>query len=368
MEDLLERKLLSLNYDKSKFIIAGNKKARRKMKEKLNEKPLVLGTRRMQEAVEEKYLGIWLGGTVSDSVAATVNHRLGIASRSIHEIRTVIEDRMSDTIGAIEVGLTLWNQSIMPAVLYGMDVMSTIPKKTLKQLTDLNNRALKAIMGVGKYGCPLPALYLELGCWTIPNQILYNQIMFTFHVACQSSDSLAKNVFDRQIAGNLKDSVIIACLETLENWNITEIHQYSKWQFKQMIRKRISVKNREDLFSWARDYKKIKLETYDQNLKIKDYVKELSLAKARLIFRRNCGFLSTIRMNFKQNKKYKKEKYRCPDCTKLNPTQTHIDDQDSLISCEGNKDLRSDLNLNDLGQLAEYFRRVTERRVQRDDG
>ena len=135
-----------------------------------------------------------------------------------------------------------------------------------------------------------------------------------------------------------------------------------------MIRKRISVKNREDLFSWARDYKKIKLETYDQNLKMKDYVKELSLAKARLIFRRNCGFLSTIRMNFKQNKKYKKEKYRCPDCTKLNPTQTHTDDQDSLISCEGNKDLRSDLNLNDLGQLAEYFRRVTERRVQRDDG
>ena len=97
-------------------------------------------------------------------------------------------------------------------------------------------------------------------------------------------------------------------------------------------------------------------------------MKELSLAKARLIFRRNCGFLSTIRTNFKQNKKYKKEKYRCPDCTKLNPTQTHIDDQDSLISCEGNKDLRSDLNLNDLGQLAEYFRMVTERRVQRDDG
>ena len=101
---------------------------------------------------------------------------------------------------------------------------------------------------------------------------------------------------------------------------------------------------------------------------MKDYLKELSLAKARLIFRRNCGFLGTIRMNFKQNKKYQTERYRCPDCTKLNPTQTHIDDQDNLTSCEGNKDLRSDLNLNDLSQLAEYFKQVIERQVQRDNG
>ena len=113
MEDLLERKLLSLNYNKSKFIIAGNKKARRKMKERVEKEPLLLGDKRMQEANEEKYLGIWISGTVSDSVAATVSHRLGIASRSIHEIRTVIEDRMADTVGAVEVGLTLWNQSIM---------------------------------------------------------------------------------------------------------------------------------------------------------------------------------------------------------------------------------------------------------------
>merc|ERR1711954_194997 len=182
----------------------------------------------------------------------------------------------------------------MPAVLYGMDVMNVIPKKTMKQLIDLNNRALKAITGVGKYGCPLPALYLELACWTVPNQILYEQIMFTFHVACQSEGSLAKDFYDRQIEAKLEDSIILSCLETLETWNITEIQRYSKWQFKLIIRKRISIKNAEDLFSWAKDYKKIKLENYNQDLKMQDYFKELSLAKARLIFRQNCGFLRTI--------------------------------------------------------------------------
>ena len=78
---------------------------------------------------------------------------------------------------------------------------------------------------------------------------------------------------------------------------------------------------------------------------MQEYVKKLSLAKARLIFRKNCGFLNTVCMNFKNNKKYKSERYLCPDCTNLIPTITHIDSQDLLTKCEGNKDLRSDLNL-----------------------
>ena len=368
MEDLLERKLLSLNLDKSKFLVVGSNKARRKMIEKLEETPLMLGKSRMGMASEEKYLGVWLSCTVSDSIAATVSHRLGLATRAIHEIRTVIEDVRADSIGAVEVGLTLWNQSVMPAVLYGFEVMFNIPKKTMKQLTDLNNRALKAIMGVGKNGVPLPALYLELACWTIPNQVLYRQIMFTHHVATLSTGTLGRNFFELQQSRNLYDSVIIPCLEILREWNISNIQSYSKLQFICVIIKLISAKNSKDLFDWGRSYKKINLHKYEEELKMQEYVKKLSLAKARLIFRKNCGFLNTVRMNFKNNKKYKSERYLCPDCTNLNPTITHIDSQDLLTKCEGNKDLRSDLNLNDTSQLAEYLKRVIERRIQRDEG
>ena len=103
-------------------------------------------------------------------------------------------------------------------------------------------------------------------------------------------------------------------------------------------------------------------------MKRQQYFNELSLEKSRLIFRRNCGFLGSVRMNFKQDKKYKAEKYRCPDCLNLNPPLTHTDHQDFLTSCEGNKDLRTDLSLDKLEDLAEYFRRIIERRIHRYGG
>ena len=80
----------------------------------------------------------------------------------------------------------------------GLDMMPSIPKKTMTQIVDLNNRALKAIMGVGKHGCPLPSLYLELACWTVQNQILYKSLLFVHHVAMLPEESLAREFFELQ--------------------------------------------------------------------------------------------------------------------------------------------------------------------------
>ena len=134
------------------------------------------------------------------------------------------------------------------------------------------------------------------------------------------------------------------------------------------MRKKVATKNKEDLFSMAKDYKKIDLSSYEGNLKIKDYFKKLSLDKSRLIFRRNCRILNCVCMNFKNKKKYRSERYSFPDFLNLNPTKTHLDDQDFLTTCEGNKDLRSDLDLSDLSQLAEYYRQIIARRIQLHEG
>ena len=167
MEEVLEKKLLNLNLDKSSYLVAGAKKARKQLEEQINRNPLTLCNTNMMKVKEAKYLGIWLSGSVSDSVAATVSHRIGLASRSIYEIKAVIEDSRADSLGAVEVGLTLWEQSILPFLLFASETWDKIPSRTMKQLTDLNNRFLKSLMGVGKHGCPVPGLYLETASWTM---------------------------------------------------------------------------------------------------------------------------------------------------------------------------------------------------------
>ena len=58
IEDLLETKLLTLNVDKSSFIIAGARRAKQAIAKKLEENPIKLKMNNMKQAKEEKYLGI----------------------------------------------------------------------------------------------------------------------------------------------------------------------------------------------------------------------------------------------------------------------------------------------------------------------
>ena len=310
-------------------------------------------------------MGIWLAGSVAESVSATVTHRLGLASRAIFEIRAVIEDTRADRLGAIETGIMLFEQSVLPMVLFGLETFHIIPKKTMNQLNSLSNRFLKNLLGVGKYGCPIPMLYLETGMWTMENRILFRKIMFFHHLKTLPEESLAKEVTETQMKLNLP-GLATEMAKTLKDWNISNVEMYTKNQFRNFMRKKVSQKNKEDLFSQSKNYKKIDLRNYEGEVKMKDYMRNLNLSSGRMIFRKNSFMIKTVMMNFKAEKRYKSLNYICQECLNLNPPVSHLDHQEALLSnCQGNADLRVDLDLDDNNQLAEYLRRVIDRRTQR---
>ena len=76
MEDIMEKKLLSLHDDKSVCMIMGANKARRKIQQELEENPLKLYGKRMQVVESLKYLGDNLAPSLSESVSVTVKKRL----------------------------------------------------------------------------------------------------------------------------------------------------------------------------------------------------------------------------------------------------------------------------------------------------
>ena len=117
MTDLMESKLLDLHKDKSCYIIAGEKKARMRMKKQLDKKPLKLYNENMKEEKTNKYLGLQLSFSVQESVTDTVNSRIGLAKRSIYEIRCIVEDSRANSLGAIQVGLDLWRGSVLSSLL-----------------------------------------------------------------------------------------------------------------------------------------------------------------------------------------------------------------------------------------------------------
>ena len=114
MESLLESKLLDLNTQKTCFIITGGKKGRKRLEKDVENSPLMIYNSRMKQVTVEKYLGMQLAATAAASVTATVNKRLGLATRAIYEARAVIEDHRSQAVGGIVAAFEIWERSAIP--------------------------------------------------------------------------------------------------------------------------------------------------------------------------------------------------------------------------------------------------------------
>ena len=194
MVELVESKQLDLNTSKSSFIIAGRRKAREKLQEQVDSSPLLLYNVKMSQVKSEKYLGIWLSETAADSVSITVNKRIGVATRTIFEIRSIIEDCRAEKIGGILLAFQLFEAWLIPSLLYGFEALSPIPKSSLKKLNDLSNKFLKVILGLGNKGNHTGAMYWMTGVMLMDNRILYRKAEFVHHLATLPSGSLG-NIF-----------------------------------------------------------------------------------------------------------------------------------------------------------------------------
>ena len=137
MEDLFNQKSLSFNLSKSQFLIMGSRKARKKISDELKNNPIKLCGENMKEAKALKYLGEFLSYDLEDSVHQTVIRRIGIAKRTIFEIRAVIEDSRAETLGPIGLAFDIWELALIPMITHHTETWTNLSRKTVKVLDNL---------------------------------------------------------------------------------------------------------------------------------------------------------------------------------------------------------------------------------------
>ena len=103
-------------------------------------------------------------------------------------------------------------------------------------------------------------------------------------------------------------------------------------------------------------------------MKLRPYLREMNLWDSRVMFRKNCQILQCVKMNQKSNKRYKSEGYNCNDCLALKPPVVHLDDQEALLTCLGNSDLKLFRDLSDPKDEVSYYRDIIKRRTHRYGG
>ena len=147
------------------------------------------------------------------------------------------------------------------------------------------------------------------------------------------------------------------------------------------MRNFIKSKNRNDLLTNIKKYKKLNYEEFcKENFCRKDYFFNNNIETVRTLFRISSRMLETVRGDFPH--KYRRKSLVCPSCRSVNDSnrtnkQSNVDEVETegpidtlehiKWDCNAFKDLRSKYDLSDDVQLTQFFNSVVEQRKERGE-
>ena len=153
VDHLMKQRGLSLNEDKSVVMVIGSKKQKEKIANELKDNPLMCGTFETKEKQTEKYLGQILSSAgLADSVAVTIEARLGKIKGACHEIAHIINDWRAQAIGGIDTAIFLWETCCISSLMNGSGTWVDISAKTEKTLNSIQQWFIRLILQV--HGLP----------------------------------------------------------------------------------------------------------------------------------------------------------------------------------------------------------------------
>ena len=389
MENVIAKKGLEFNTEKSMYIVMGNKKARNKIKSEFDKSPITLCGDKMKEVKVLQYLGESLSINLEDSVHQTVVRRVAVARHAIFEIRTVIEDTRANSLGALNTAFHIWQAGILPMILFSSECWISISKKTLRLLDGLFHSFCQAIFRV-KVGCPTPSFYIESASIKFAYLILERKLNFVHHLANLEEDSIAGRIYNEEIRSS-SFGLHTEVKGHLEKIGANDLKNVSKWTYKNLVRKYIIHLNHSEILEDVKRYKKLCYsEISSQEFKRKSYFASMNLENGRMSFYRFSKIIPTIPANFSSMYRRKGLPLTCafsgsepPAPLTLNSglgrnsrsdsapstppailSQTHL-----LTVCSAVRDIREQCNLDleDDESVAVFFRKVVARNMDLED-
>ena len=349
----------------------GAKKQRNRMKKSLNKNLITLAGKPMIEATSARYLGDFLSYSLGESVHQTVLKRLGVAKKSIYDIRAVVEDKRAEHVGGFNLCLEIFQSTTEQMLFFNSETWTCIPKKTIKILDDLYTSMYRIFLRAST-GSPKVNYYWQCATLTVSNIILLKKILFVYHLANLPLESLGRECFEAQFDQLPQNSLVTEVKEHLDNLNFENSRNMNKFQFKRVTKAYVNNLNKNQLLERIRESKKINFdECVNEEFKRKAYFTELKLRDVRLRFKASSSMLETFKCNFPS--KYRKKSLACQHCRSTNlPTDKQTEQpRDSqfhaLTACPQCDTICLQYDTStDLG-LVQFFRAVLEKRLEEEE-
>ena len=268
-----------------------------------------------------KYLGdvISLKGKCSEMI----DERRNTCAGTVAELVSIsYEIKQYDLIAAAQY----LNGIIAPKLLLNAETWNTLSSKDYDELEKIQSQSLKRLLHI-PYTTPTRGLYCELGIMSIKSQIKIKRLTFMWKLINKESNTLAHQVFKEQqkLPGPTWTKKTLEIAEEIGINNIEEIKEYSKDQWKNIVKRKIWKKEQEEFITWAESSKKCN-HMKNEQIKMKNYIKDMNTNQARTVLCIRVGMLET-----KENFHAMFEDVTCRNCKKEKETSEH------LIKCLANE-------------------------------
>ena len=135
----------------------------------------------------------------------------------------------------------------------------------------------------------------------------------------------------------------------------------SKTTWKKIVKSKIIEKNRQDLLSRIKKYKKLNYnEMKDEPFEVKDYLTSMTLTDARTMFSLKSKMTKTVKYHFRNDKGYAARMWSCDTCQR-------VDSINHIKVCPSYDHLRYEKDLKDDKDLVHYFQQVLAMRNNKED-
>ena len=357
VESVMECKLLDLNLDKSGVLVLGPTKRQKEILDKLKENPLTLKNQPMNIFDCEKYLGDYISSKgLAHGILVTIKRRKPKVIQYLLETKTVMEDCKANSLGGLEAGLNIWEIAILPFLINNCETWVDISSESVKMLDDIQLLFLRQLFGTPRT-CPSPALLWESGSTMMVHRIARRKLMFYHHLINLPENTLAFEVAQVQeilgYPGLVQEAKLL-----IERYGLPNPQPFTKNQWKTLTKKAISNENQKDLLEKIRSYKKLDYSKLSlEKFGTQEYIKKLNIPDARLKFALRSKMTRTVQMNFKSEKRFILNGWKCVSCGNL-------DTQEHLLSCPGYSFLRDGKKLDQDQDLVIYIRNIIKHRLE----
>ena len=352
IDELLKRKQLSVNYDKSKFLTFGNKNQREELKSTIKQNPLKMGNSYMGNSIMEKYLGDFIHESgCAMSISATIDDRIKRLKSKCTEIIQLAESPAMSITGNSLPAFRLYESTIISTLLHNSESWVGLNQKHINDLENFQNEFIRNVLRLPE-STPKAILQYDVGLMPMKWRIAKKKLLFANKILRMDPNNICKQVLISETLSNIK-GLGYECKLLCNELGLPNIflNNFKKFEITNAIDCRIKSETLDNMLACKKVADRV-----DNFPEANNYLKSLPLSSARIWFRYRARAIKGVKYNTKSSNL---NDLSCRFCQETGA----VESQEHLEICEGNENERRKLpNMSsDWSQLLRFWIRLSKK-------